>query len=304
MGASSDVKAVHLGKSELCGSEPMLNKAGINKWDILKYIRGGGMLFVGIIMAMPFLWMVSTAFMPLKEVFVYPPHLFTLHPQWDNWIKAWNYRPMGMYLFNTVLVAGVIVLGQVITSSLAAYSLARLRFRGKKFVFWIIMMTLMVPTQVTFIPLFLMMKDLGWIDSYYGLIVPFIGSAFATFWLYQAFKQVPSSIIEAAQADGAGHLWILYKIILPLSKASVITLVLLNFVWHYNDFFWPLIVTQSDTMRTMPVGLSFMMASDGTGTPWNLLAAANLISMVPSLILFMFGKKYFTGSLMSSAVKG
>jgi multiple sugar transport system permease protein/sn-glycerol 3-phosphate transport system permease protein len=115
---------------------------------------------------------------------------------------------------------------------------------------------------------------------------------------------VPSSIVEAAQVDGAGHFWILYKIMLPLSKASIITLVLLNFVWHYNDFFWPLIVTQSDAMRTIPVGLSFMMASDGTGTPWNLLAAANLISMVPSLLLFLFGKKYFTGSAMSSAVKG
>jgi ABC-type glycerol-3-phosphate transport system permease component len=299
MGASSDVKVMPGYESE-----PLAITAKVNKLNLTKYIWGGGMLFVGIAMSLPFLWMVSTALMPLKEVFVYPPHFVTLHPQWGNWIKAWNYRPMGQYLFNTVIVAGFIVLGQVTTASLAAYALARLRFRGMKFVFWTIMMTLMVPTQVTFIPLFLIIKDAGWMDSYTGLIAPFVGSAFATFWLYQAFKQVPSSIVEAAQVDGAGHFWILYKIMLPLSKASIITLVLLNFVWHYNDFFWPLIVTQSDAMRTIPVGLSFMMASDGTGTPWNLLAAANLISMVPSLLLFLFGKKYFTGSAMSSAVKG
>jgi ABC-type glycerol-3-phosphate transport system permease component len=259
---------------------------------------------VGFGMLVPVLWMAITALLPLQEVFRYPPQILPSHPQWGNFGRAWNYKPLGRYLVNTVLVSGLIILGQIATSSLAAYALARIRFAGHRLAFWMIMLTLMVPTQVTFIPLFLMMKQAGWIDSYFGLVAPFVGSAFATFWLYQAFQQVPQAILEAAELDGASHFWIVFKIIVPLSKPSIVTLALLNFVWHYNDFFWPLVVTQNDEMRTIPVGLSFMMANDGTGTPWNLLAAANLIAILPPLFLFLIGQRYFVSSAMQSGVKG
>jgi ABC-type glycerol-3-phosphate transport system permease component len=301
MGSSSDVVS-----NSTWGQRTLFDKQTLRKKrkNFTQYIPVGIMTLVGLIMMVPLLWMMTTALLPLKEVFSYPPHLFPSDPQWGNFGRAWNFKPLGHYLINSVVVSGLIILGQIVTSSLAAYSLVRIRFAGHKIAFWIIMLTLMIPTQVTFIPLFLIMKQIGWIDSYAGLVVPFIGSAFATFWLYQAFKQVPQSIMEAAEVDGASHFWIVFKIILPLSKPSIIALALLNFVWHYNDFFWSLVVTQSDTMRTMPVGLSFMMASDGNGTPWNLLAAANIIAILPPLILFFIGQKYFISSAISSGVKG
>ncbi|UOF91640.1 carbohydrate ABC transporter permease [Fodinisporobacter ferrooxydans] len=300
MGPSSDVTVVYQPEPLISITKSIRKK----KRNAMQMVRFGVMALIGLLMIVPLLWMIITALLPLQEVFSYPPHLLPRHPQWMNWIKAWNYRPMGHYLFNSILVSGLIVCGQVITASLAAYALARIRFAGHKLAFWLIMLTLMVPTQVTFIPLFLTMKQLNWIDSYLGLIVPFIGSAFATFWLYQAFQQVPRTIMEAAEVDGASHFWIVFRIVLPLSKPSIISLMILNFVWHYNDFFWPLVVTQSDTMRTVPLGLSFMLANDGSGTPWNLVSAANIIAILPSLLLFIFGQKYFVSSAASSGVKG
>lgn len=300
MGAPSNVVVVQ--KADLHTTSIRVGKK--NKRNIANYVRWFLLATVGLVIIIPLLWMVTTSLLPLQDVFSYPPHVIPRHPQWGNWSKAWSYKPLGLYLFNSIIVAVLIVAGQLITSSLAAYALARIRFAGHKLVFWVIMMTLMIPGQVTFIPVFLLMKQLGWIDSYLGLITPFVGSAFATFWLYQAFRQLPQEILEAAQVDGASHFWIVFRIIVPLSKPSMISLAILNFVWHYNDFFWPLVVTQSESMRTMPLGLSFMMATDGSGTPWNLLAAANVIAILPALLLFFLGQKYFVNNGASSAVKG
>jgi ABC-type glycerol-3-phosphate transport system permease component len=298
VGSPSDVTIVGLQTTRSIRISSNLKKKS------LRSVRVVLMSVIGFVMIVPLLWMITTSLLPNQEVFNYPPHFIPDHPQWGNFIKAWNYKPMGVYMVNSVIVSSCIIIGQIATSSLAAYALARIRFAGHRLAFWLIMLTLMVPTQVTFIPLFLIMKQVGWIDSLSGLISPFIGSAFATFWLYQGFKQVPQSILEAAEVDGASHFWIVFKVILPLSKPSIMALALLNFVWHYNDFFWPLVVTQSDSMRTIPVGLSFMMANDGTGTPWNLVTAANLIAIIPPLVLFLLGQKYFISSATSSGVKG
>lgn len=176
-------------------------------------------------------------------------------------------------------------------------------FSGKKIAYGLILATFMIPVQVTFIPMFLMMKEFNWIDTYQALIVPFLGSAFATFWLVQAFRQVPQVILDAAQMDGAGHMWILTRIVLPMCKPSLLSVAFLNFVFHYNDLFWPLITTQSNSMRTVPVGLTYMIANDGSGTSWSTLMASSLLAILPALLLFFIGQKYFVQGTAHTAIK-
>ncbi|PWI57832.1 carbohydrate ABC transporter permease [Sulfoacidibacillus thermotolerans] len=268
--------------------------------NVMKFIvlAGGATLF-----CIPLWWMINTSLLANQQVFMNPPQFFPLDPQWKNFLIAWRQPDFARYLANSLFVAFAIVLGQLITSSLAAYAIARVPFRGKRIAYALILTTFMIPVQVTFIPMFLMMRQLNWIDTYQALIVPFLGSAFATFWLVQAFRQVPQLILDAAQIDGASHWWILWRIVLPLCKPSLLAVAFLNFVFHFNDLFWPLISTQSNTMRTIPVGLTYMVATDGSGTAWTILMASSLLATLPTLLLFIAGQKYFIQSNTHAGLK-
>ena len=267
----------------------------ILKWIVLSIF--------GVLFAIPFWWMIDTALLSNQHVFDYPPDLWPRVPEWSNFLKALQQTNFLRYIFNSIAVSTGIVSGQLITASLAAYAIARIPFRGKKIAYGLILSTLMIPAQITFIPMFVMMKQVNWIDSYQALIVPFIGSAFATFWLIQAFRQVPQIILDAAQIDGASHFWILWRIVLPLSKSALLSVAFLNFVFHYNDLFWPLIVTQSDAMRTVPVGLSYLVASDGSGTAWNVLMASSILATIPALLLFVAGQRFLVQSVAHNGMK-
>ncbi|MDP9729447.1 carbohydrate ABC transporter permease [Alicyclobacillus tolerans] len=258
---------------------------------------------LAIVFFAPFWWMVVISLLPNRLVLSFPPQWFPFHPEWRNFFLAWEQPYFARYVINSLLVSVAIVIGQLMTSSLAAYAIARISFSGRRLVYWLLLVTLMIPGQVTFIPVFLIMKHLGWIDTYQALIVPFIGSAFATFWLIQSFRQVPQVILDAAQIDGAEHFWIFMRIILPLNKSALLSIAFLNFVFHYNDFFWPLIVTQSNSMRTFPVGLSYLIASDGSGTMWNVLMASTLIGIVPVLLIFFVGQRFLVQGISSAGIK-
>ncbi|MCY0889086.1 MAG: carbohydrate ABC transporter permease [Alicyclobacillaceae bacterium] len=294
MGAPSDVIAAPWDQVDDAGKPKKQRRWS---WRLLILVP------LGVVFLMPFWWMIVTSLLPNNQVFDYPPHLFPTHPQWQDFAKAWSQPDFPRYMFNSIFVSVAIVIGQLITSSLAAYSVARVRFTGRRFVYWLILATLMIPGQVTFIPVFLLMKQLNWIDTYQALIVPFIGSAFATFWLVQSFRQVPQVILDAAQMDGAGHLWVLWRVVIPLCKPALISVAFLNLVFHYNDFFWPLIVTQTNSMRTIPVGLSYLVASDGSGTLWNILMASSLIAIIPTLILFLLGQRFFVQGTSTTGLK-
>lgn len=208
-----------------------------------------------------------------------------------------------MYI-NSIVVAGGIILGQLFTTAMGAYALTRIEFRGRRAVFMVILSTMMVPIQLTFIPAFLILSRLNWIDTYQALIVPFIASGFGIFLLRQSFMQVPMALIDAARMDGASHWAILRHVMVPLARPAIITLAVLNFVFHYNQFFWPLIVTNSNDMRTLPVGLASMVLSSGTGgTQWNQLMAADVFTLVPLIALFSLGQKYLTQTPMTAGVK-
>lgn len=263
------------------------------------------LLMTGLLMALPFVWMFSTSFKAYDEVFVFPPTFVPDQFRWLNYVEAWKSAPFGQFFFNSIFTTVIIVVVQLISSVLAAYAFARLRFKGKNILFVLVMATMMIPIQVTFIPNFLIIKQLDWFDTYLALTLPFAANAFGIFMIRQAFMQVPKELEEAAKLDGCSHFQMIRHVMVPLSSASIITFGLFSFIWHYNDFFWPLIATNSEELRTLQVGLSSLITEEGgqEGTQWNLIMAAASIVILPLLVLFAFVQKFIVKGIATTGLK-
>lgn len=257
---------------------------------------------IGLIIALPFFWMVMTSLKTLPDVFVFS-QILPAEPQWQNYPTAWNKASFARYFFNSVFTALAILVCQMITIIPAAYGFARLRFPGRNLLFVLVLATMTVPVQVTFIPTFVIISNLGWKDTYLALIVPFATSGFGIFLLRQAFLQIDQAFLDAARLDGCGHVGVMYHVLVPQSLPSLVTFGLFSFVSHYNDLFWPLVATDSETMRTITSGLAHFIDFDG-GTHWNELMAASVFSMLPLLLLFSFTQRFFIQSVASSGLKG
>lgn len=255
-----------------------------------------------LIVAVPFLWMLSTSVKPLDEVFILTQPIPSQF-RFDNYWKAWNAAPFGRYLFNSTFTALAILVIQFATIIPAAYGFARLRFPGRDMLFMIVLGTMMVPVQVTFIPAFVTISTFGWKDTYAALIVPFATSGFGIFLLRQAFLQVHQDFLDAARLDGCSHLGIVQHVMIPQNMPTLITFGLFSFVAHYNDLFWPLIVTESERMRTITLGVRSFIDFEGA-TRWNELMAACVFSMLPLLVLFLFTQRFFIRGVASSGLKG
>jgi ABC-type glycerol-3-phosphate transport system permease component len=254
--------------------------------------------------AVPFVWLVSLSLQEPAAVFRYPPRFIPERFLWSSYPDAWRSQPFGRMYINSLVTSTLIIVGQIVTSSLAAYGLTQLRFRGRNLVFLVIISTMMVPIQATFIPAYIIVSRLGWVDTYWALVMPFVGTGFGVFLMRQAFLVVPRTLVEAARIDGAGHWTILTRILFPLARPTVITLAALSFVFHYNDFFWPLIVTNSARMRTLPVGLATMILTEGShGTQWNQVMAADVFTIAPILLGFVFLQRYLAPTSLVSGVK-
>lgn len=266
-------------------------------------VHGPLLVSVGLI-AVPFLWLVSLSLQEPQAVFRYPPRFIPERFIWSSYPDAWRALPFGRMYVNSILTSGLIVLGQVITSCLAAYGLTQLRFRGRHLAFLVIISTMMVPVQATFIPAYVIVSRLGWVDTYWALVVPFVASGFGVFLMRQAFLVVPKALVEAARIDGAGHWTILTRILVPLARPAIVTLAALSFTFHYNDFFWPLIVTNSARMRTLPVGLATMILTEGShGTQWNQVMAADVFTIVPLLAVFVLLQRHLAPTSLTAGVK-
>jgi len=266
-------------------------------------VHGPLLVSVGLI-AVPFLWLVSLSLQEPQAVFRYPPRFIPERFIWSSYPDAWRALPFGRMYVNSILTSGLIVLGQVVTSCLAAYGLTQLRFRGRHLAFLVIISTMMVPVQATFIPAYVIVSRLGWVDTYWALVVPFVASGFGVFLMRQAFLVVPKALVEAARIDGAGHWTILTRILVPLARPAIVTLAALSFTFHYNDFFWPLIVTNSARMRTLPVGLATMILTEGShGTQWNQVMAADVFTIVPLLAVFVLLQRHLAPTSLTAGVK-
>lgn len=263
------------------------------------------LIIISIVIIIPFAWMISTSLKPdLKAVYVFPPQWIPNPPAWENYLKAWNSAPFDRYLVNSLIVSISGVLLQVTNGCLCAYVFSRINFPGRNFIFLLFLAVLMIPSQVTVIPNYIVLSQLDWINKYQALIIPSAATAFGTFLIRQAFMAVPNDLIDAAVIDGAGHLKILRHIMIPLSIPMIITFALLVFNWRWNDYFWVLIMTSSDSMRTLPVGLVAMRAGTEGGSQWHILMAATVIVISPIMILFSFAQRYFIEGISRTGLKG
>lgn len=263
------------------------------------------LLFLALMILLPIYFSVISALSSNASLFGDTLHLWPNGWHWSNFVNAWTSQPFGTYFFNSFLSNGLIVGAQIVTSTLAAYGFSFVGFRGARVAFFLTLLGMMVPTQAIFIPVYLMLAQVHLINTYAGLVLPFVGSAFGVFLLRQAFLAIPKELIAAAKVDGASHARILWSIVLPNAKAALVTLALLNFVFHYDSLFWPLIATNSTGMRTIPVALSYFMNQEAGGGPeWNLMMAADILAVIPVLILFALGQRLIVRGLTSYGVKG
>ncbi len=261
------------------------------------------LIFIAISMLFPFLAMLNMAFTPENNIFKDSEIFFHTDFTIDNFKHVFNEIPITRYFFNSMLVAFITTIGQVIISALAGYSFARLNFKYKEFWFLVILVTMMVPPQVNIIPLFFLMRELHLVDTYPALILPGIFGGFGVFMMRQYFLSLPKDLEDSAKIDGCNLFQTFFKIALPLALPAVVTLTIFTFVSTWNSFMWPLIITNSESMRTLPVGLAIFKGSFREITLWGDLLACSVICTIPVIIIFLLGKKYFLSDLLSGAVK-
>ncbi|HEU4325557.1 MAG TPA: carbohydrate ABC transporter permease [Roseiflexaceae bacterium] len=261
-----------------------------------------GLMLGSVLMLLPFAWMLSTSLKSPALVFSYPPVWIPRPPVWSNYSEAVAAMPFGRFYLNSLFVTGSVTLLQLLTASLAAFAFARLRFRGREALFLLYLATLMIPFQVTMIPNFILVRWLGWYDTFQALILPTAFSAFSTFLLRQHFLGLPRDLDEAARIDGASSLRIWWSIILPLSGPALAALAIFAALNSWNDFLWPLIVTNSEEMRTLPVGLSTFQGE--YKIEWHLLMAGSVIAMVPVLLVYTIAQRWFIRGVAMSGMGG
>lgn len=257
---------------------------------------------LAVMFATPFLWMVSSSLKSLADLAKYPPVWLPDPIVWQNYPDALKAAPFGQYFLNTMTVTFAAMLGQLISCSLVAYGFARLRFKGSNFWFVILLSTMMLPTQVTLIPQYILFRELGWLNSFLPLIVPtYFGTPFYVFLLRQFFLTIPRELDEAAIVDGASRLGIFLQIILPLSRPILTTIIAFSFIAHWNDFFGPLIYLTDPGKMTVAVGL--LTFRNDTETLFHLLMAASVIALVPVIVVFFLAQRYFVSSITMTGMK-
>jgi multiple sugar transport system permease protein len=254
------------------------------------------------LMLLPFLWMLSTSLKEPSEIFTYPPIWIPRRLAWENYAQAIAAMPFGRFYLNSLIVASSVTALQLLTSSLAGFAFARLRFRGRDMLFLLYLATLMIPFQVTMIPNFILVRYLRWYDTYQALILPPSFSAFSTFLMRQYFLSIPLELDEAARVDGASSWRIWWQIVLPLSGPVIAALTIFLFLGAWNDFLWPLVVTNSLEMRTLPVGLSTFQGQ--YNVQWHLLMAGSVIALVPVLAVYIAGQNWFVQGITLSGMGG
>ena len=256
--------------------------------DALVYLLlGAGAVAV----ILPFAYMVASSLETIAQIGSLTPQFWPDPPQWSNYAQVWQSLPIARYFLNSLIVAVAVTGGQLLTASLAAYAFARLRFRGRSVLFALYLGTLIIPSQVTLIPNYILIRLLHWHNSYEGLIFPFVVSVFSTFLLRQFFMTIPAELEDAARIDGASHFAIYRRIILPLSKPALATLVIFAFLGSWNNFLWPLVVVDTPNLITVP--LSIVTFQDQFTTQWNLLMACATMALAPVLLVYLLAQRFF-----------
>jgi multiple sugar transport system permease protein len=260
------------------------------------------LIVAAIVLMFPFVWMLSGSFKDNLEVVRMPPNLIPDTFNFRNYIEITKYFPIYRFLGNSVAVSLVTTVVQIVVCAMAAFVFAKIPFRGRETLFVLFLITMMIPVQVTMTPLFIVFQKLHLTNTYLGLILPSIFSAYGTFLLRQHMITIPDPLIEAARMDGASYVKVFASIILPLSKPALATLSIFAFMASWNNFLWPLIIISDKELMTLPIGLSKLQGR--WATEWNILMAGNVISFIPIFIVFLFASRYFIKGMTMSGVKG
>ena len=256
-----------------------------------------------ILMLVPFLWMLSSSLMTAHQVIVRPPVWFPTPPQWGNFAEILDFAPyFPRYFLNNIIVATVGTLIELVTSILAAYAFARMKFWGRDILFFALIGTMMVPTEVLLIPNFITIAQLGWMDTYMALIIPWSARVVSIFLLRQYFLTIPIQLSYAAKVDGCSDFRFMWSVMVPLAKPAIIAITLLSVISAWNAFTWPLLVTNTHEMRTLSLGLAMFRGE--AGTFFNLLMAASVVVVAPMIILFIFFQRHIVDSVSRSGLKG
>jgi ABC-type glycerol-3-phosphate transport system permease component len=260
-------------------------------------------IIMALLIGFPFFYMVTTSLKSLDEVYRIPLVILPAEPQWGNYLRVWNLLPFARFTINSVIYTVSITVGEFLMGLAAGYAFARVRFPHKDWIFLLILFTFAIPGEITLIPRFMLLNQLQWINTYAGLIVPELSSAFNVFLLREYIRTLPDEIFDAAKMDGAGHFRQLFQLVLPMSRPIVATLLLLSFVSHWNAYLWPLIVTNSEAMRTLPIGVQYIKAALEL-PEWQLVMAGSTIVILPLVVLFIVAQKQFVEGTIQGALKG
>lgn len=275
--------------------------AGDGSWR-RKAFAYAALTLVALIALVPFIWTLSSSVKTTDTIFNNPWQVLPPHPRWSNYSNLWHELPIGRWIFNSTYIVILAIAGRLVITSMAAYAFARLRFPGRDYIFYAFLTALMVPDEVTLVPGFVLIRQLGWYNTHTALIVPKISDAFAIFLLRQFFLSIPRELEDAARIDGASHFRVFTSIVMPLSKSALAVVTVLGFMDVWNAFLWPLIMIDSSSKFTLPVGLQFLNSAHSTD--WPTLMAGNVIGLVPVIVVYLAAQKYFIEGITTSGLKG
>jgi len=281
------------------------NKRGTVKIDLVLVLSYVAMAVVVILIMVPIFWMLSGSLKTNQEIMKFPPQWLPTSPQWHNYSDAWNAAPFGRFYINTIITTLAGTSLELTNACLTAYALAFLRFPLKNLIFILLLAALMIPQQVTIIPNYLTVSDVfgqNWINTYQGIVIPGASVAVGTFLLRQAFMSLPREVLDAAKVDGANHLQLLWQMVIPMSKPVLVTFGLISLVAKWNDYLWPLIVTNQDRMRTLSVGISYLYNPESI-VRWGPLLAGTFFVIAPLIVIYIWAQKHIIEGITAGATK-
>jgi sn-glycerol 3-phosphate transport system permease protein len=277
--------------------------AGQRRTPLAQFFGYFGLILVTLVIGVPVYWMIIGAFKENREIYQIPPTWFPMDPTFENFPEAWSSAPFGRYYINTFITTLFGSGFEIFFAATSAYAFVFLRFPKRDWLFLVLLAALMVPGQVTILPNYLTIARLGWINTYQGIIVPGASVAYGTFLLRQYYRTLPLDIMDAAKVDGAGHLRTMASIVVPLAKPAIISFGLLSVVAKWNDFLWPLLVTNTRDMRVLPIGIYWLMVEEGS-IEWGPVMAGTIFVVLPVLIVFLYAQQYIVEGIAAGAVKG
>jgi len=274
----------------------------ISRNPVIRTLTIGFLALVALVEVFPYFWIATTSLKDLAGVLQFPPSLLPLPPHWENYVQAWQSGPFPRYLLNNVITTFGILILQLFLGCLAAYAFSKIEFPGRDLCFFLVIACLMVPPQIRFIPIYIMLAKVGLLNTYAAIILPYATSALGTFLIREAFNGISDDILDAARIDGANVLQIIFRILAPIAKPTIIAFSLFSVVYHWNDYFWPLVMTTDETVRTLPLGVA-LLREEGTGSRWHIIMAGNMFVVVPMILTSLAAQRNIRRAFTFTSLK-